>query len=133
MCTLSDMKELILRYADIDTRRALGVYGRLPRSDFVPRPIPPISFRYWPEKKTVVYTEFGEFYEFTVYRDISRLDEGWSPCEISSTWRDRRGEYVYSFTFADMPFHFAGTPEILTQTTESSQNRQANQTYGPTS
>lgn len=114
MYTLFDMEHGVLKHADIDTRRALGVYRRLPKSDFVPRPIPPISFRYWPEKKTLVYTEFsGDTYEMTVYRDITCQGLRWSPCEISSTWLNNRGEYVYSFTFADTPFYFAGKPVVV--------------------
>lgn len=128
------MKECILRHADIDTRRALGIYGRLPRSDFVPRTIPAESFRYWPEKKTVMYTEFGgDRYEFTVYRDIERVGEGWSPCNVASVWLNQKGTYSFVFRFEDIPFYFAGEPETLTQTTESSQTRQADQTYGRTS
>ena len=127
------MKELILRYADIDTRRVFGVYGRLPRSDFVPRTIPAESFRYWPEKKMIMYIEFGLGYEFTVYRDIERVGEEWSPCNVSSIWRNQKGTYSTVFRFEDKPFHFAGEPETLTQTTESSQTQQADQTYGPTS
>ena len=127
------MKELILRYADIDARRALGVYRRLPKSDFVPWTIPQMSFRYWPEKKMIMFIEFGLGYEFTVYRDIERVGEEWSPCNVSSIWRNQKGTYSTIFRFEDNPFHFAGEPETLTQTTESSQTQQADQTYGPTS
>lgn len=107
--------EFILRYADIDTRRALGVFRKLPRSDFVPRPIPPTSFRYWPKKKMLIYTEFDGRYEFTVYRDITPIGDAWSPCEMATTWINHRDEYVYSFTFVDTPFHFAGTPDVVTE------------------
>lgn len=122
------MKELILRYADIDTRRALGVYRRLPWSDFVPRPIPAVSFRHWPEKKTVMYIEFGDRYEFTVYRDIESVGEGWSPCNVSSIWLNQKGTYSFMFRFEDIPFYFAGTPDVVSpeaspQTTEASRTQ----------
>lgn len=108
------MEHGVLKHADIDTRRALGVYRRLPKSEFVPRPIPPVSFRYWPEKKTIVYTDFSpDCYEMTVYHNITRQGPRWSPCEIWSIWLNNRGEYDYSFTFADTPFYFAGKPIVV--------------------
>lgn len=112
-----EMEHHILRYADIDTRRTLGVYGRLPIQSFVFRPIPPISFRYWPEKRIVIYTNFHpDSYEFIVYRDIFLMEgDLWSPCQVSETWKNDRGDYVFCFTYFDRPFHFAGIPDVVVQ------------------
>jgi hypothetical protein len=108
------MEEHILRYADIDTRRALGVYQRLPVRPFDFRPIPPVSVRYWPEKKMVMYTNFyADEYMFTVYRGTTLTNEGsWTPCEISETSRNERGDYTFFFTYADRPFRFVGIPDV---------------------
>lgn len=122
------MEEHILRYADIDTRRALGVYRRLPLNEFIFRPIPPVSFRYWPDKKMIVYTDFNpDSFEFTVYNGITAMDgDMWSPCEISSTRLNGRGDYTFCFTYEDRPFHFAGFPNVMSATlkqmTEPSQD-----------
>ena len=107
--------EHVLRYADIDTRRALGVYRRLPIVPFTFRPIPPIAFRYWPEKQTVMYTNFyPDEYEFTVYRGITHTDDDmWSPCEIDRTRKNSRGDYIFSFSYIEHPFYFAGIPDII--------------------
>jgi hypothetical protein len=109
------MEEHILRYADIDTRCALGVYRRLPSNEFVFRPIPPESFRYWPEKRMVMYTNFyPDNYEFSVYSEISAMDdELWSPCQIVETRKNRRGDYTFCFTCEDKPFRFAGIPDVV--------------------
>lgn len=111
------METHILRYADIDTRRALGIYGRLSPSEFIFRPVPPTSFRYWPQKRMVMYTNFNpDNYEFVVYRDIFLMDgDLWSPCQVAETWKNREGDYVFYFTYMDKPFHFAGTPDVVTQ------------------
>lgn len=61
----------------------------------------------------LIYTEFDGSYEFTVYRDVTPVGDAWSPCEMASTWINHRGEYVYSFTFVNNPFHFAGTPDVV--------------------
>lgn len=63
----------------------------------------------------LIYTEFDGSYEFTVYRDVTPVGDAWSPCEMASTWRNHRGEYVYSFTFVNNPFHFAGTPDVVSE------------------
>lgn len=106
------METGVLWHADIDTRRALGVYGRLPKSSFVPRPIPSLTFRYWPEKNIVIYIDFDPTsYEFTVYREITRYGHVWTAGETMSTWKSNMGEY--SFKYACTPFRFSGTPDVV--------------------
>ena len=71
-----DLIERVARFADIDSRRALGFMPRrLPRSDFVPRPIEPTTFRYFAALKKLLYINFDESYDvFTweVYEDLQR-------------------------------------------------------------
>ena len=64
--------ERVARHADIDTRRALGIYRRLPPTDFNPRPLPPVSWRYWPDKRKAIYfCMYPEDYEIEVHYEIT--------------------------------------------------------------
>ena len=114
-----DLIEQIALFADFDGRRALGVPPRkLPKSNFIPRPIEPTTFRYFTALKKLLYINFDESYDvFTweVYDDIE---------PVGNTWRQRgngrhrgvwRGldDFIYFDNWeARCPIHFAGIPEI---------------------
>jgi hypothetical protein len=120
-----DLIERIARHADIDTRRALGVPpGRLPKCDFVPRPVEPTTWRYFPAIKKLIYINFDESYDvfcWEVYDNIAPVDDNewghaWSqvpPGRHRGVWRG-----LDDFMCFDKPsflgsFHFAGRPEII--------------------
>jgi hypothetical protein len=112
--------ERVARFADIDTRRALGVPpGRLPRSTFVPRPIEPTTFRYFPVTRKILYINFDESYDvfcWEVYIDIEPDGDAW----VQGRHGTHRGVWhgLDDFMYFDAraprcPIHFAGRPEII--------------------
>ena len=108
----------IARHADIDTRRALGIYNRLPKSNFVPRPIEPMTFRYFPQLKKLLYINFDESYDvfcWEMFEDIEPVGNGW----LQGVNGRNRGVWrgLDDFMYFDKPgmpfeFHFAGVPEF---------------------
>ena len=69
---MQNVIERVARYADIDTRRALGIYGKLSKNEFNPRPLPPTSWRYWPnEQKAIYFCVYPEGYELEVHHGIT--------------------------------------------------------------
>jgi hypothetical protein len=121
-----DLIERIASFADIDTRRALGIPpGRLPKSDFVPRPIAPMTFRYFPALKKLVYINFDDTYDvytWEVYDNMVPMedDDDWGPLWAQETPGRHRGVWrgLDDFMYFDKPsflyrFHFAGQPEII--------------------
>jgi len=115
-----DLIEHIARFTDIDSRRALGFKPRrLPRSDFVPRPIEPTTFRYFAELKKLLYINFDESYDvFTweVYEEIEPDGDAW----VQERHGRHRGVWrgLDDFMYFDArppfcPIHFAGVPEII--------------------
>lgn len=116
-----DIIERIASFADIDARRALGFPPhRLPKSDFVPRPIAPTTFRYFVALKKLLYLNFDESYDvFTweMYDEIEPNGDYWVH-GINGTHRGVwRGldDFVYFDAPAGRPFKFwfAGVPEII--------------------
>lgn len=119
---MQNVMSRVARHADIDTRRALGVYGRLPRSDFVPRPIEPTTFRYFPALKKLLYVNFDESYDvycWELFDEIEPDGDAWIQ------GRDGRHQGVWrgldDFVYFDArgpfcPIHFAGTPEFKDST-----------------
>lgn len=114
-----DLIEQIALFADFDTRRALGVPPRkLPKTDFIPRPIEPTTFRYFAALKKIVYLNFDESYDvFTweVYEDIGPDGDAW----ICARHGRHRGVWkgLDDFMYFDArppwcPIHFAGIPEM---------------------
>lgn len=72
-----NLLERVAHFADIDTRRALGFApGRLPRTDFDPRPMPPVEYRYYINEKKLWYFEMNEYqnFFFEVFTDVELLD-----------------------------------------------------------
>jgi len=118
---MENLIELIAHFADIDSRRALGFKPRkLPRSDFVPRPIAPTTFRYFAALKKLLYVNFDESYDvFTweVYEDIETDGGYWfygPHGEHRGVWRG-----LDDFMYFNSPpgleerFQFAGQPDII--------------------
>jgi hypothetical protein len=92
--------ERVAQHADIDTRRALGIYGKLPKRDFNPRPLPPTSWRYWPnEGKAIYFCADPQNYEFEVHHGITFEDDmngrKWSYLPGGRVWVAyyRKGKY----------------------------------------
>jgi len=121
-----DIIERIASFADFDARRALGFLPRkLPRSDFVPRPIEPTTFRYFPATRKLLYINFDESYDvFTweVYDNMVPMeaDADWGPLWAQEITGRHRGVWrgLDDFMYFDKPsflyrFHFAGVPEII--------------------
>ena len=117
-----DLIEHIARFADIDSRRAMGFLPRrLPRSDFVPRPIEPTTFRYFAAHKKLLYINFDESYDvfmWEVYEDITPVagGEAWIHGPNGShrgVWRGLDRFMEFDKTEGHFPFHFAGAPEIM--------------------
>ena len=117
--------ERVARFADIDTRRALGVPpGRLAKSSLIPRPIEPTTWRYFAELKKLLYINFDESYDvynWEVYDNMERVDDDeWGPVWTQITPGRHRGVWrgLDDFVYFDKPswhcrLHFAGQPEII--------------------
>jgi hypothetical protein len=112
--------ERIASFADFDTRRALRIPpGRLPPSDFVPRPIAPTTFRYFPATRKLLYINFDESYDvfmWEVYDDIEPEGDVWFHGPNAShrgVWRGRGRFMEFDKNGGNFEFHFAGVPEII--------------------
>jgi hypothetical protein len=120
-----DLIERIASFADIDTRRALGIPPRrLPKSDFVPWPIAPTTFRYFPALKKLLSINFDESYDvysWEVYENIVPVNDNergpvWSqvsPGRHRGVWRGLDDFMYYDNPTFKLPFQFAGQPEII--------------------
>jgi len=115
-----DIIERIASFADFDARRALGFLPRkLPRSDFVPRPIEPTTFRYFAPLKKLLYINFDESYDvFTweVYDDIEPEGDVWFHGPNAShrgVWRGLDRFMEFDKKGGHFEFHFAGVAEII--------------------
>lgn len=118
------MLERIARHADIDTRRAMGIYGRLPVTNLVPRG-QPTTFVYFENMNKIRYINFHpeDSFMWEVYEDIHMDGNGWrfGPNGKSrGVWQ----HYERFVTFDSNetgygPFHFAGQPEIIRPTPHS--------------
>jgi len=113
-----DLIERIASFADIDSRRALRFPPRkLPHSDFVPHPIAPTTFRYFPMLKKLIYLNFGESYEWEIYEEIEPDGAAWAHGvhgRHRGVWRGDEGYNMYDAP-AGRPFKFwfAGIPEVI--------------------
>jgi hypothetical protein len=127
---MDNIVQRIADYADIDTRRALGVFRRLPKSDLNPHPVGHCSWRYWPRERKAIYFDANPYnYEFEVHTGLSPVYdddgaiEGWQYSEhsgLTSVWKNKRDDYVVHFgpTYCDPTdgwypvFQFAAMPEF---------------------
>jgi len=114
--------ERVARFADIDTRRALGVPpGRLAKSSLIPRPIEPTTFRYFAALKKLLYINFDESYDvfcWEVYEDIGAVagGEAWIHGPNGThrgVWRGLDDFVEFDNTMGHFPFHFAGVPDVI--------------------
>lgn len=115
------LRERVAKYADLDTRRALGVFGRLPVTNFVPRPLPVESWRYWPATRTAVFFNADPaHYEFEVHKGLVFDGENWSyenDSRVSATWK-QRNRYAFSEygpRSGITHFSFAENPQFITE------------------
>ena len=114
------LRHHVARYADIDTRRALGIYGRVTVPPL--RLQPPTLWRYWPaQKKAIFFCADPLSYEFEVHEGLMYNGDLWTYEEgarISSLWRNKRGKYVFS-EHAPEPFQhefsFGENPQFITE------------------
>ena len=110
--------ERIALHADIDTRRALGIYNkiRIPLLSLGPS----CTWRYYPEQhKAIYFNADPEDYEFEIHEGLVFDGDRWSYTEesqVRAVWRTQAGDYVYT---EDGPkphairFSFAQIPEFI--------------------
>jgi len=96
---MNSLCDRVAKYADIDTRRALGVYG----SVVIPplRLQPPTLWRYWPaQKKAIFFCADPKNYEFEVHEGLIFDGEHWTYDEehsmVRAMWKNKRGQYVFT-------------------------------------
>lgn len=118
---MDKLRRHVARYADVDTRRALGIFLPIvPPVELVFRPHG-ILWRYWPAlHKTIYFDAEPDNYEFEVHDDIHFDGEYWTytaggHSRIRWMRRDRTGEFLYSeYTPHDnQPFSFAENPTFI--------------------
>jgi hypothetical protein len=112
--------ERIALYADIDTRRALGMYNKIkiPCLNLGPSCI----WRYYPaQHKAIYFNAHPEEYEFEIHEGLVFDGELWSYTEesqVRSTWLTtiKGGDYVHTERGPIPPglgFGFAQIPEFI--------------------
>jgi len=115
----------VIDLLDIDTRRSLGIYKKLPKSNFCPRPIPPTSFRWYPDQNKLLFINFDlslDLYMWEVFRGIARVEdtEEWyyHPGAVDELWmgNDKYHRHVILPEMIGLRFMFAGIPEIILDT-----------------
>ena len=108
-----DLIERIVSFADIDTRRALGIPpGRLAKSSLVARPLSPTTFRYFPAAKKLMKLTFGESYEWEVYDEIEPAGDAWAHGVNGRHRGVWRGDVYDEPAGKPFKFWFANVPEI---------------------
>jgi hypothetical protein len=115
-----DLIELVASFADFDTRRALGIPpGKLPKSDFIPHPIKPTTFRYFPALKKLLFINFDESldnYQWETYEEIEPEGEAWYCAQHGNhrgVWRGHDDFMYFDARPPACPIYFAGVPEII--------------------
>ena len=112
--------ERIALHADIDTRRALGMYNKMkaPSLSLGPSCI----WRYYPEQhKAIYFNADPENYEFEIHEGLVFDGELWSYTEesqVRSTWltTTNGGDYVHTESGPKphaIRFSFAQIPEFI--------------------
>jgi hypothetical protein len=123
------MEQIINRvgkFSDIDTRRALGIFGKISKSNFVPFPVGSTSWRYWPEEHRALFFNVDPAYgpyEMEVHNGLFFENDLF--CYRNGSCRiyfpTRRGRYgsresrhittEFGFSFALVPdFHINQSP-----------------------
>ena len=97
---MDNLLSVVAKHADIDTRRAMGFPPRKlsPEwKDFCPRPYGPHIFKYFCNKKVLLYYEFWE-YDY-LYSEVTR---GIIPrCPVERRWRYLSGSKIYGMMHTD--------------------------------
>jgi len=110
--------ERIALHADIDTRRALGIYNKIK----VPclEVGPPCIWRYYPDLHQAIYFNADpKDYEFEIHEGIIFDGEYWSytdRSQVRSMWRNKWGDYIYTETGPKpqgIRFTFGQIPEFI--------------------
>ena len=112
--------ERIALHADIDTRRALGIYNkiRIPLLSLGP----PCTWRYYPtQHKAIYFNADPEDYEFEIHEGLVFDGELWSYTEesqVRSTWltTTNGGDYVHTESGSQplgIRFGFGQNPEFI--------------------
>jgi len=109
--------ERIALHADIDTRRALGIYNKIKGPSL--RLGPSCIWRYDPQlRKALYFYARPDDYQFEVHEGLEFDGEYWSYAEdgrIRTTWKTRTAEYVYTDTpvLLGTRFLFGQNPEFI--------------------
>jgi len=109
--------ERIALHADIDTRRALGIYNKIKGPSL--RLGPSIIWRYDPHlRKAMYFNANPKEYEFEVHEGLEFDGEYWTYTEdgrVRTTWKTRTAEYVYTDAPPDpgTQFLFGQNPEFI--------------------
>jgi hypothetical protein len=113
------IKDHVAQFADVDTRRALGVFGRVSIPDLKLQP--PTLWRYWPAQKKAIFF-CADPYEFEVHTGLVFDGNLWiyeEGARISAVWRKRSGKYVFSehntYHPLDHGFSFGENPQFITE------------------
>ena len=120
---MNSIIERIASFADIDTRRALGIYRKLPKTDadFTFRKLHPTTFRYFPASRKLLYINFNPSYDvycWEIYDDIEPMGDAWFQAgngRHRGVWHGL-DDFMYFDTQARYacPIHFAGVPDVIT-------------------
>ena len=109
--------ERIALHADIDTRRALGIYNKIRGPSL--RLGPSCIWRYDPHRRKALYFNADpKEYNFEIHEGLVFDGEHWTYVEgarVRATWRRRNGRYVYNDTppLLGTRFSFAQNPEFI--------------------
>ena len=109
--------ERIALHADIDTRRALGIYNKI-KGPWL-RIGPSCIWRYDPHlRKAMYFNANPKEYNFEIHEGLEFDGEYWTYAEggrVRSTWKRRNEKYVYTDTpvLLGTRFLFGQNPEFI--------------------
>jgi hypothetical protein len=114
------VRSRIIDFCSIDARIAIGVYGKLPKSNFVPRPIPPTTFRWYPSENRLLFINFDPSYDLYIWdvcRGIAHDEQTgewyYHPGGGSEWWfENKSGKHIVPPELTGSRFMFAGIPEL---------------------
>lgn len=89
---MQNVIDRVALYADIDTRRALGVYKKVKVPTIKLQP--PVLWRYWPaQQKAIYFCAYPWDYEFEVHQGLIHDGQNWSYTEDSSVRSRLKNKY----------------------------------------
>jgi len=114
---MKKLREHVAQYADLDARRALGVFGCAPRIDIVRGP--PEIWRYWvAHRRALYFNPSWDEYSFEIHDRIMYDGEHWTYMDgarVRNVWSNRTGKYRYA-DYRPLPhiqFLFGQHPEFI--------------------